>query len=149
MPSGNVMRPKSSAAVVSTFSGVSVAMSTSTPTSVIAASVDSGSISEIDPTVVVFPTPKPPAITTFSAIGAGARSEATDTLQQSFEDADAFVEHGARGRADRQRSLRGEVADEDAHDTHVQLEDGGDLHDGVRLLAEPDDRDQLGRGADG
>ena len=68
-----------------------------------AASVVSGSISEIDPTVVVLPTPKPPAMTTLSAMGAGARSEATDTLQQSFEHADALVEDVARGRADGER----------------------------------------------
>src|SRR6476661_3205029 len=139
MPSGNVMRPKSSAAVVSTLSGVSVATSTPTPTSVMAASVVSGSISEMDPTVVVLPTPKPPAITTLSAMGAGARSEATDTLQESFEDADAFVEHRAGGRADREDPFTGEVADEDAHDADVVPEDRRDLDDRVWLLAQPDD----------
>src|SRR6478609_7191643 len=147
MPSGNVMRPKSSAAVVSTLSGVSVATSTPTPTSVIAASVVSGSISEIEPTVVVLPTPKPPAMTTLSAMGAGARSEATDTLQQSFEDADAFVELGARSRADGEGPLGGEVADEDPHHAEVELEDRRDLDDRVRFLAQLDDRDQLGRSA--
>src|SRR6478672_5813256 len=149
MPSGNVMRPKSSAAVVSTLSGVRVEMSTPAATSVIAASVDNGSISEIAPTVVVLPTPKPPATTTLSAMGAGVRSEATDTLQQSFEHADPFVELAARGGADRQHALGGEVADEHAHDTEVQPQERGDLHDRVRLLAELDDGAQLGRGADG
>src|SRR6476469_7700962 len=129
MPSGNVMRPKSSAAVVSTLSGVSVATSTPTPTSVMAASVVSGSISEMDPTVVVLPTPKPPATTTLSAMGAGARSEATDTLQQSFEDSDPLVELAAHGGTDRQHALGGEVADEHAHDAEVQPEDRGDLDD--------------------
>ena len=106
MPSGNVMRPKSRAAVVSTLSGVRVATSTPTPTSVIAASVDSGSISEIEPTVVVLPTPKPPAMTTLSATGIGVRSEVTDTLQQPFEHADALVEPCARGRARPRAPLR-------------------------------------------
>src|SRR3954447_14084674 len=136
MPSGKVMRPKSSAAVVSTLSGVSVATSTPTPTSVMAASVVSGSISEIEPTVVVLPTPKPPAMTTLSAMGAGARSEATDTLQQSFEHTDALVEDGARGRADGEDAFTGEVADQHAHDTDGHLEDRRDLHDRVLLVAE-------------
>ena len=46
-------------------------------------------------------------------------------------------------------ALSGEVADQDAHDAEVQLEDRGDLDDRVRLLAELDDGDELGRGADG
>src|SRR3954452_23383616 len=149
MPSGNVMRPKSSAAVVSTLSGVRVAMSTPVATSVIAASVESGSISEIAPTVVVLPTPKPPATTTLSGMGAGARSEATDPLQQSFEDADPLVELAARGGADRQDALGGEAPSEHAHDAEVHTEHGGDLDERVRCVAQVHDGAQLGRGPDG
>ncbi|GAA3756760.1 hypothetical protein GCM10022379_25800 [Micromonospora maritima] len=46
------------------------------PALVISASVVSGAISEMAPTVVVLPTPKPPAIRIFTGIGgrgAGAR----------------------------------------------------------------------------
>ena len=46
-----------------------VVSSTPIDTSVISASVTSGSISEIAPTNVVFPTPNPPLITIFTATG--------------------------------------------------------------------------------
>ncbi|GIJ07464.1 hypothetical protein Van01_06780 [Micromonospora andamanensis] len=43
------------------------------PAVVISASVVSGAISEIEPTVVVLPTPKPPATRIFTGIGGVAR----------------------------------------------------------------------------
>src|SRR5882724_5698729 len=64
-----VMRPKSSATVVVVLCGRMLLSSTPTETSVIAASVTSGSISEIAPTNVVLPTPKPPLTTIFTAVG--------------------------------------------------------------------------------
>src|SRR5690606_33168837 len=45
-----------------------VRSSTPAETDVMAASVRSGSISEIDPTKVVLPTPKPPATTNFTGM---------------------------------------------------------------------------------
>jgi hypothetical protein len=51
-----------------------------TDASVISASVVSGAISEIAPTVVVFPTPNPPAMTILTGTGAlsGAEAEARE-----------------------------------------------------------------------
>ncbi len=65
----SVIRPKSSATVVVVFWLSSEASSTPTDRSVIAASVTSGSISEIAPMKVVLPTPNPPLITILTAEG--------------------------------------------------------------------------------
>src|SRR4051812_30020614 len=70
--SPRVMRPKSNATVVVVFAVPSRVRSISAVTSVNAASVVSGTISEIDPTNVVFPTPKPPATTILTGNGDGA-----------------------------------------------------------------------------
>src|SRR5690348_9390702 len=64
-----VMQPKSIATVVVVLPGVCVRSSTPAATSVIAASVVSGRISEIAPTAVVLPTPKPPAMTSLTGSG--------------------------------------------------------------------------------
>ncbi len=62
------MRPKSIATVVVVLSGTASASSTPIDAVVIACSVSSGGISDSDRTSVVLPTPKPPAIRTFSGI---------------------------------------------------------------------------------
>ncbi len=69
---GSEMRPKSMATVVVVLRSVTPpASSTPTECSVIAASVDSGSMSEIDPMKVVLPTANPPATTIFDDGGSG------------------------------------------------------------------------------
>jgi hypothetical protein len=62
------MRPKSIATVVVVLPGTSSMSSTPTPAEVMIASVVSGVISETEPTRVVFPTPKPPAMTIFAEV---------------------------------------------------------------------------------
>src|SRR6478735_9146022 len=65
------MRPKSIATVVVVLrSDTPPASSTPTECSVIAASVLSGSTSEIEPMNVVLPTAKPPATTILTTVGA-------------------------------------------------------------------------------
>src|SRR5688572_10261568 len=64
--SSTVMRPKSMATVVVVFCPTWVVSSTFEDTEVMAASVRNGSISEMAPTKVVLPTPKPPATTNFT-----------------------------------------------------------------------------------
>ena len=61
-----MMRPKSIATVVVVFVVTSPALSTPMLCDVIAASVVSGVISEIEPTKVVLPTANPPAMTIFT-----------------------------------------------------------------------------------
>src|SRR5436190_7545091 len=84
-----VMRPKSIATVVVSLLGTFDVSSTLAPAEVISASVVSGSISEIDPTRVVLPTPKPPAITIFAEVTSlgctAARSELAKSTQHPFQ----------------------------------------------------------------
>src|SRR5215468_979597 len=60
------MRPKSIATVVVVLPGTCRVSSTPTPADVMIASVVSGTISDTDPTSVVLPAPKPPAMTIFA-----------------------------------------------------------------------------------
>jgi len=62
------IRPKSIATVVVVLPGTCRVSSTPTPAEVMIASVVSGVISETEPTKVVLPTPKPPAITIFADV---------------------------------------------------------------------------------
>src|SRR3954464_1082379 len=69
------MRPKSIATVVEVLrSDTPPASSTPRECSVIAASVESGSMSEMDPMKVVLPTANPPATTILTVMGAVAGS---------------------------------------------------------------------------
>jgi hypothetical protein len=66
-----VIRPKSSATVVVVLAWTESRLSTPTDASVMSASVTSGSTSEMAPTNVVLPTPKPPLITILTVTGGG------------------------------------------------------------------------------
>src|SRR5919198_4060070 len=86
-----VMQPKSRATVVVVFSGVWPVRSISAPTEVIAASVRSGGISEMAPTAVVLPTPKPPAMTILT--GVGGRLAAATGSADCFESTNDPFDH--------------------------------------------------------
>src|SRR5918995_1456168 len=66
--SSTVMRPKSMATVVVVLPAMWLRSSMPVDALVMAASVRSGSISEIAPTKVVLPTPKPPAMTNLTEV---------------------------------------------------------------------------------
>src|SRR5437763_10110770 len=93
MSGPSVMRPKSIATVVPVLVLTGPGKSTPRLSTVMSASVVSGSISEIVPTSVVLPTAYPPATTIFIETGrpdapSGAvvtGSECTDALQEPFE----------------------------------------------------------------
>src|SRR5690554_3021769 len=89
------MRPKSMATVVVVFRSVTPpASSMPSDFSVIAASVLSGSMSEIEPMNVVLPTAKPPAITILTTVGAAtgaaagttAASEGCDAIEDTLQE---------------------------------------------------------------
>src|SRR6478735_6238942 len=69
-----LIRPKSMATVVAVLLSTPKLSSTPTPACVIVSSVVSGRISLTEPTRVVLPTPKPPTITTLTAVVAEAGS---------------------------------------------------------------------------
>src|SRR5918911_2976845 len=83
------IRPKSIATVVVTLPGTCRVSSTPSPADVMIASVVRGSISETEPTSVVLPTPKPPAMTIFAEVislgCAPARSELAKSTQHPFQ----------------------------------------------------------------
>src|SRR5690606_2561121 len=132
------MRPKSIATVVVVLRSVTPpASSTPTECSVIAASVLSGSMSEIDPMKVVLPTAKPPAITILTTVGAcGVPPSATaalegcdaieDTLQET--QGQTAVSVMRRGVGCRPTDMNGEVIFfskvRDEHADHAQRKPG-------------------------
>src|SRR3954447_20033841 len=104
-----VMQPKSSATVVRVLAGTSSASSVAAAAVVMAASVVSGRISEIAPTVVVLPTPKPPAMTSFTGRG-GRRAPATGSAE-FFERTDHPFDHVQVVGRLRVRALHHEAAE--------------------------------------
>src|SRR5690606_12172946 len=86
-----VIRPKSSATVVVVLFSTPDRSSTPRLASVITSSVLSGVISLIEPTIVVFPAPNPPAMRTLSAAGSsvGPRSESLDAIEYRLKDVPA------------------------------------------------------------
>src|SRR5918998_3125520 len=75
-----VTQPKSMAMVVVVFAEAGPGSSTPTDSMVISASVVSGEISEIAPTVVVLPTPKPPATMILTGTGGAGRGPGTGSF---------------------------------------------------------------------
>src|SRR5262245_15661459 len=155
-----VMQPKSIATVVVVLRGVCVRSSTPAATSVMAASVVSGSISEMEPTAVVLPTPKPPAITSLtgsggltavtSAAAAGAAGSVRVTDYPSgVGDGTQGVDHPAQdggvvrdagvGDVHRQQPGGPQVLREHPDHVQVQPQPGRELRDGLRLPAGGDD----------
>src|SRR5262245_20334546 len=151
------MRPKSIATVVVTFLSMSVVSSTPCDSDVIAASVLSGGISDTAFTKVVFPTPKPPATTSFTevtlrvrelcALGALAGCVAGPAPTEESKGADTF-DHPREGRefdldgvaaTGFETVLVDEVTDD--HDRHPErnAELGGDLGDRDRFVTQVHD----------
>src|SRR5690349_17836096 len=81
------IRPKSRATVVVVLPETADVSSMPIDLSVISASVTSGSISEMAPTKVVLPTPKPPLMTILTAMGCAADGslERPDTVPDPFD----------------------------------------------------------------
>src|SRR4051812_7146852 len=156
---GSAIRPKSMATVVEVLRSVTPpASSTPTLCSVIAASVESGSMSEMAPMKVVLPTAKPPATTIFTVTGAtgatgaaspngacgaccaegAATSERGNAIENTLQDLE-LARSGClrlRGpRMDDHQPVVGQVADEDAHYPEGQRQMSRELGDGQDLCA--------------
>src|SRR3954471_15361957 len=131
------IRPKSIATVVVVLPGTLRVSSTPTPAEVMMASVVSGVISETEPTNVVLPTPKPPAMTIFADVtrpGRCATSEPPKSTQHPFKQFCAhrlvFVERGRLVHRD--QSVRSHVRDDDAGDTQGERSASRDLGEGLQ-----------------
>src|SRR6188472_2662371 len=134
-----VMRPKSIATVVDALV-VAAAPASSMPSEalVMAASVVSGSISEIEPTKVVLPTANPPATTIFTGTGtfraaSGAdpgapvgRSESLESIQHPFQEIDVGL-LGHRSTPALEEPASHQVAHQHSHGADHDTEVGRDL----------------------
>src|ERR1700753_4247744 len=100
-----LIRPKSMATVVEVLRSTPATSSTPTPAWVIVSSVVSGRISLTEPTSVVLPTPKPPTITTLTAMVAesGSRSAlgGPSTVSEPLKSMDHRLQQGALGKDSR------------------------------------------------
>src|SRR5882724_3379794 len=118
--------PKSMATVVVVLAGVWPTSSTPAAADVISDSVVSGVMSEMDATVVVLPTPNPPAMTIFT--GVGASRYVSDATYHSHDQLGV----GCVGRAhdmDVETAVGVQVGDEDLRHAEVQPQFGRDLGD--------------------
>src|SRR3954454_13912522 len=152
------MRPKSIATVVVVLrSETPPASSTPTECSVMAASVESGSMSEMDPMKVVLPTANPPATTILTTVGAtsepwgvrpsatsvamgaapGATSERGNAIEHTLQNAEAGRQAvlTAGDAVDTDLSLVGQVAHDDANDPDGEFDVRRKLGDGQELGA--------------
>src|SRR5690349_10264178 len=123
------MRPKSIATVVVVLPRTRLRSSTSDETVVIAASVVSGVISEIAPTKVVLPTPKPPATTIFTGIGAvrtASGSEGAYTIDQPLDHC-CVGPHVSGPVGTAHEILLTQVGHEHARHAEREAQRGGDL----------------------
>src|SRR3954466_16181902 len=132
------MRPKSRATVVVVFAATALVSSTPTETSVMAASVTSGSISGMAHTGVFLPTPKPPLTTIFTAVGGDGWLERPNTVPDPLDDVDRKFRAvlGACQPAGQQ------VGDEHPGHAERDPEPDGDLGDRARPLAQLHDAAQ-------
>src|SRR6188472_2183576 len=142
------MRPKSMATVVAVLrSDTPPASSTPTLCSVIAASVESGSMSEMAPMNVVLPTAKPPATTIFTVMGAtgaaspngacgacawgAATSERGNAIENTLQDLELSRGGCLRrwgARVHEHQTVVGKIADEDTHHPEGQSEMSRDFY---------------------
>src|SRR5690606_36923777 len=93
-----VIRPKSIATVVVDFVGTDARSSTPSDSLVTSASVRSGMISETEPTRVVLPTPKPPAMTIFVEVTGRVASESAESTEGPFDQLTSLVARGRVGQ---------------------------------------------------
>src|SRR6266508_2063061 len=141
-----VMRPKSMATVVVVFPATPVVSSTPRLAVVRAASVVRGMISETAPTKVVLPTPKPPAMTILTGVGArsgAAELDRAESIQHPLEKSEVGAVADLRGAVHLHQALFGHVADQYASHTKRQIEPRGDLSDRQDIPAQQRDRAPL------
>src|SRR5688572_22516932 len=124
-------------------------------------SVRSGTISLTDPTMVVFPTPKPPAIRILTVSGAEVpwiaapelpsagvpltgMSEPAKAVPHFLQQVPVRCPGDGTGRMDGDPARRQQIAEHDGDHAHRQVEMGRQLGDGDRLGAQPYDPGVLG-----
>src|SRR6266581_2477302 len=146
------MRPKSIATVVV------VLPSNRLVSSRLAEAVVSGMISDTDPTKVVFPTPKPPAMTIFTGVGARSAWPAVlpaelpglspgpggldraESIQHPLKKSEVGAFTGLRRAVHVHQTLIGHVTNQHASDPERQVQPRRDLRDRQDVPAQQRDR---------
>src|SRR5690606_32696202 len=129
--SAMVMRPKSRATVVDRFCSMPSRSSTSRPAVVSGSSVRSGTISLTEPTMVVLPTPKPPAIRILTVSGASEPAKAIPHFLKQVQ-VRGRAGHRAR-RTDGDPARLQQVAEQDDDDAHREVQARGEFRHRDRL----------------
>src|SRR3954451_18246235 len=110
------------------------------PIEVMLASVVSGVISEMAPTNVVLPTPKPPATRTFTGTGstrfATAGSECADTVDQPPDERDVVAGRDGRG-GQVEQPVTGQVTHQHQRHPHGHAHGRRQLDHARRLGGQP------------
>src|SRR5215218_11496288 len=113
---------------------------------VMAASVVSGMISETAPTKVVLPTPKPPAMTILTGVGARDSPAGAvglycpESIEHPLEKCEVWAVADAGGPMHGHQSFFGHVTDQDTGDAEREVQARGDLGDGQDVPAQQGDR---------
>src|SRR2546421_10765378 len=134
-----VMRTKSRATVVVVFCSPPAKLSMPALVSVMTSSVRSGAISLTLPTIVVFPTPKPPAISIFAATALSVRPvvlEIADSIEHLLHHVEVW-RNGLPARSKYDEVTLDEVADQHLRHAHRQIQLRGHLGHRARIGAQP------------
>src|SRR5215468_7550539 len=138
-----LIRPKSMATVVVVFCGKPARSSTWEPAEVMTASVVSGTISDTEPTNVVFPAPKPPAITILTEVSLAApgapRSEVAESTEHLLKEGEVGAAVRSTRLVDHHQALVGKIADEHPGDTERNGQQCRDLRNRTELAAHGED----------
>src|SRR5262249_29970912 len=143
-----LIRPKSMATVVVVFCGSPARSSTCEPAEVMTASVVSGTISDTEPTNVVFPAPKPPAITILTEVSLAApgapRSEVAESTEHLLKEREVGAAVRSTRLVDHHQALVSKIADEHPGDTERNGQQCRDLRDRAELAAHGEDLPAFG-----
>src|SRR5215472_17856422 len=129
-----VIRPKSMATVVVDFCSTPYSESTSSLRSLSVSSVRSGRISLTEPTSVVLPAPKPPAMRILRAVRTGSavpRSDSSKAIDNLLEDLE-IAEAGGLRAVNRDDAALAQVRDENPDHAHGQVQVGREVDDRSR-----------------
>src|SRR4051794_591836 len=152
------MRPKSRATVVEPLRSTPVRSSTPAPTALSTSSVRSGVISLIVSTMVVLPTPKPPAMRIFVdcwPTPPATGSKLFNAIEDHLEERGVLEVPSEHRRSADHVSAVHQVADQDFHHRHRKIDRRRDLGHRLRGTAAAQDLVPLptqcpvGRGSDG
>src|SRR5690606_14317232 len=140
-----VIRPKSNATVVVVFASTPERSSTPSDAEVSISSVRNGGTSLTEPTMVVLPTPKPPAISSCTAVAVRRRSlEFADAIENRLQYVLVGCFAQGCGLTEDHIVLLDQITEQNLHQRQGEIDVTSDLRDGHRPLAQTHDPRILG-----